>query len=151
MTVPRIEKAYEKYAWMLISVVGVLVFVGGVPHALGINTDPATAEGIVGMTLSELQTSNPLFFDLYNFYFRFGGLSDMGFGFLVTVISSTAYRKGERWAWYILWSVPVFFLGSTAITMSIGSSASGLLPYTMSFVILSLLGLLLSFRRFFPK
>jgi len=118
VTAPRVEKAYEKYAWIIISSVGVL---------------------------------NPRFFDLYDWYFRGGGLSDMGFGFLVTVISSTAYRRGERWAWYTLWSVPVFFLGFTAITMSVGPSASGLLPYLTLFVILSLLGLLLPFRRFFQK
>jgi len=65
------------------------------------------------------------------------------------MLSLTAYRKGERWAWYILWSVPVFFLGFVAIAMSIG--ASGLLPFLTLFVVLSLLGLLLPFRRFFPK
>jgi hypothetical protein len=152
MTAPKIEKAYEKYAWIIISAVGLLTLVGGVPHALGYNTDPATAGSIAGMALSELKASNPRFFDLYDWYFRAGGLSDMGFAFFVTVISSTAYRRGERWAWYALWSVPVFFLGHTAITMSVvPSSASGLLPYLTLFVVLSLLGLLLPFRRFFPK
>jgi hypothetical protein len=151
VTAPRVEKAYEKYAWIIISAIGVLTLVGGAPHALGVNTDPATVESIVGMALSELKASNPRFFNLYDLYFRGGGLSDMGFGFLITVISSTAYRRGERWAWYTLWSVPVFFLGFTAITMSVGPSASGLLPYLTLFVILSLLGLLLPFRRFFPK
>ena len=151
MTASRVDKAYEKYAWILISAVGVLTLVSGASHALGVNTDPATAERIVGIALSELKASNPRLFDLYDFYFRFGGLSDMGFGFLVTVISSTAYRRGERWAWYALWSVPVFFLGFAAISMSIGQSISGLLPYLTLFVSLSLLGLLLPFRRFFPK
>ncbi len=151
MTSSKNEKLYEKYAWVLISAIGVLTLVGGAPHAMGINTDPAAVERIVGMTLNELKASNPLFFDLYNFYFRFGGLSDMGFGFLVTVLSSTAYRKGERWAWYTLWFVPAFFLGSSAIALSLGPSSGDLLQFTMLFVILSLLGLLLPIRRFFPK
>ena len=112
MTAPRVEKAYEKYAWIIIFAIGVLILVGGAPHALGVNEDLATVESIVGMTLSELKTSNPRFFDLYDFYFRGGGLSDMGFAFWVTVISSTAYRKGEKRAWYTLWSVPAFFLGT---------------------------------------
>ena len=72
-------KVYEKHAWMLISALGVLTLVPGAAHALGVNTDPATAEGIVGMALSELKASNPSFFELYDFYFRFGGLSDLGF------------------------------------------------------------------------
>ena len=154
--VPRVsagvmnEKVYEKYAWILLFAIGVLVLVGGVPHAFGINTDPETVERIIGMTLNEFQDSNPGFFDLYTFYFRFGGLSDLGVAFFIMAISLTAYRKGEKFAWYVLWFVPAFFIGCAAITMSVESSLSLLLPITM-FVILSLLGLLLPYRKFFPS
>ena len=151
MSTKRVEKAYEKYAWVIISSIGVLTLVGGTPHALGVNSDPATVEKIIGMALSEFKVSTPMFFDLYDFYFRAGGWSDMGFAFFVTVISATAYRRGEKWAWYILWSVPVFFLGHAAITMSMGPSTSHLIPFLTLFVTLSLLGLLLPIRRFFPK
>ena len=151
MTAPRAEKIHEKYSWIIISVLGVLIIVGGVPHSLGVNTDPGLVESIVGMSMSEFKASNPNFYDVYDFYFRAGGWSDMGFAFFVLVISATAYRKGEKWAWYILWSVPVFFLGHAAITLSFGESTSGLIPFLTVFVILSLLGLLLPFRKFFPK
>ena len=144
------EKVYEKYAWILLFAIGVIFLVSAVPHTLGINTDPETVERIIGMTLNELKDSNPGFFDLHIFYFRFGGLSDLGFAFFITAISLTAYRKGEKWAWYALWFLPAYFTGSAAITMSIESSLSLLLPLTM-FVILSLLGLLLPYRKFFPN
>jgi len=143
-------KVYEKYAWILLFAIGVIVLVTAVPHALGINTDPETVERISGMTLNELKDSNPAFFNLYIFYFSFGGLSDLAFAFFIIVISLTAYRKGEKWAWYALWFIPAYFIGSAAITMSIESSLSLLLPIMM-FVILSLLGLLLSYRKFFPS
>jgi hypothetical protein len=149
MAEQNVEKVYEKFAWVLIFFVGFLTLVGGAPHALGFNTDLETAEGIAGMALSELKESNPMLYNLYDFYFRGGGVSDMGFGFLVLMISLTAYRKRERWAWYVLWCVPVFFLSFVPISMSIG--VSGLFPYLSLFVVLSLLGLLLPFRRFFPK
>ena len=151
VTAPRVEKIHEKYSWIIIFVIGVLILVGGAPHALGVNTDPGIVESIIGLAMSEFKVSNPNFYDLYDFYFRAGGWSDMGFAFFVVVISATAYRKGEKWAWYILWSVPVFFLGHAAITLSFGESTSGLIPYITVFVILSLLGLLLPFRKFFPK
>jgi hypothetical protein len=145
-TARKVEKLYQKYAWILLFVIGVLVMVPGVFHFIGINTDPATAEEILGMSLSGLEESNPEFFDLYAFYFRFGGLSDVGFGFLVAVISATAYRKGRKWAWYTLWSVLVYFAASTALLYVYGLSI--LAPIV--FVILALLGLLLPFRKFFP-
>src|SRR5665647_3685359 len=63
------EKAYEKYAWILLFAIGVIFLVAAVPATLGINTDPGTVERIAGMTLNELQVSNPGFYNLYIFYF----------------------------------------------------------------------------------
>ena len=150
------EKAYEKYAWILLFAIGVIFLATGVPHALGINTDPETVARISGMTIDQLKESNPAFFNLYSFYFRFGGLSDLAFAFFIIVISLTAFRKGEKWAWYANWFLPAYFMGSAAITMSIESTISIesiislLLPIIM-FAILSLVGLLLPYRKFFPN
>jgi hypothetical protein len=151
MTTPRVEKVYEKYAWVIITIIGVLIFVGGVPHVLGNNSSPGIVESFVGMAMSEFKASNTNFYDVYDFYFRAGGWPDMGFAFFVIVISATAYRKGERWAWYYLWSVPVFFLGHAAITLIFGQSTASLIPFLSVFVVLSLIGLLLPIRKFFPK
>lgn len=144
------EKIYEKYAWIIFFVIGVMTMAAAVPHALGLNTDPELVKSIVGMTIEDLKVTNPVFFDLYNFYFRSGGLSDFGFAFLLIVISATAYRRGEKWAWYTFWIIPAFFLGFVALSLTLESSSS-LLPPLMVFIILSLIGLLLPFRKFFPK
>ncbi len=144
------EKIYEKYAWTIFFAIGAITLVTAVPHALGINTDPALAESIVGMPIDDLKDSNPASVELYNFYFRSGGLSDLGFAFFLTVISITAYRRGEKWAWYAFWFVPAFFIGFAALSLTLESSSSMLLPL-MVFIILSLVGLLLPFRKFFPR
>jgi hypothetical protein len=145
-----IEKFYEKYAWIILFVIGLTFLPAAVPHSLGFNTDPATVESIIGMTLNEFEESYPMFYDLYLFYFRGGGLSDLGFSFLIIVISLTAYRSGEKWAWYAFWAIPAFFMGFMAIGLSIESSTSLLLPLTL-FASLSVLGLLLPIRKFFPS
>ena len=144
------EKIYEKYAWIIFFAIGVLTMVAAVPHALGLNTDPELVKSIAGMTIEDLKLTNPMFFDLYNFYFRSGGLSDFGFAFLLIVISATAYRRGEKWAWYAFWIVPIFFLCFVALSLTLKSSSS-LLPPLMVFIALSLIGLLLPFRKFFPR
>ncbi|WP_435073755.1 hypothetical protein [Halorubrum sp. HHNYT27] len=146
-TTPTADKFYHKYGWVLLFAIGLLVTIPGVFHYISFNTDPATAEEIVGMSLNELEESNPKSFDLYKFYFQFGVLSDVGFGFLVAIISATAYRNGRTWAWYSLWSVPAFFAAS--IVLLYAYELSILAP--LVFVILALLGLLLPFRTFFPK
>jgi hypothetical protein len=151
MSETRVEKVYEKYAWVIIAVIGALIFAGGIPHMLGDNSSPEIVESFVGMAVSEFKASNPGFYGVYDFYFRGGGLSDMGFGFFVLVISATLYRKGERWAWNVLWSVPVFFLGHLAIALNFRESTSSLFPFLGVFIVLSLIGLLLPIRKFFPK
>lgn len=144
------EKIYEKYAWIAFFLLGAIFLVSAVPHAFGFNTDPALVKSISGTTPDDLKDSNPTFFDLYSYYFMGGALSDIGFAFLITVISATAYRRGDRWAWYAFWLVPVYFLGWVALSFTIESSSSTR-PYLMVFVILSLVGLLLPFRKFFPS
>ncbi|MEW5747929.1 MAG: hypothetical protein AB1793_03950 [Candidatus Thermoplasmatota archaeon] len=147
------EKIYEKYAWIIFSALGAIILVSAVPHALGYNTDPALVESIAGISIDDLKESDPMFFALYDFYFRSGGLSDLGFAFLLTVISATAYRRAERWAWYAFWFVPAFYLGFAALSLTLDSSESrsSLLPPLVLFSILSLVGLLLPFRKFFPR
>lgn len=146
------ERFYEKYAWIIFLVIGILVLLGGIPHMFGVNTDPALVESISGQTIEQLKSSSPMFFDLYNFYFSGGGLSDVGVAFFLIVISIFAYRTGQKWAWYSLWFVPLFFIGWVFLVLSLPNQAqSSMLTPLLSFIGLSIVGLLLPFRKFFPK
>jgi hypothetical protein len=146
------EKFHEKYAWMIFLIIGVMIFAGGIPHMFGNNTDPALVETISGQTVEELKTSSPMFFSLYNFYFTGGGLSDVGVGFFLILISIFAYRTGQKWAWYSLWFVPLFFSGWIFLSFQLPSQAQSLLfTPLIVLIIFSVLGLLLPFRTFFSK
>ena len=118
MAVPRKEKAYEKHAWILL-------------FLLGIVSSPV----IVFL----------LFSAPANYANRF---LELGFVVTTVLISSTSYRKGKKWAWYLLWYVPVVFVISSYEQYVDGSAP---LVATFPFVIISLLGLLLPYRKFFPK
>lgn len=145
-------KFYEKYAWVIFLIIGIIVLVGAIPHTLGINTDPTLVQTISGKTIDELKTSNPMFFNLYHFYFSGGGLSDLGFAFFLIVISLTAYRQGQKWAWYAFLFVPAFFLAWIVLSLPLpAKSKSSLFPPLIIIIVLSFVGLFLSFRKFFPK
>jgi hypothetical protein len=145
------EKFYEKYAWIIFLIIGVLVVIGGIPHALGFNTDPVLVQTISGQTIDSLKGSTPMFFNLYNFYFRGGGLSDLGFAFFLIVISATAYRLGQKWAWYAFCFIPAYFLSWIGLSLTLPpESSSSLIPPLTVFIILSLMGLLLPLKKFFP-
>ncbi len=146
------EKFYKKYAWVIFLIIGVMVVAGGIPHVFGLNTDPALVQTISGKTIDELKTSDPMFFDLYNFYFSGGGLSDLGFAFFLIVISIFAYRRGQKWAWYSFLFVPIYFLAWIVLSSTLPSeSQSSLFSSLIIIIVLSLIGLILPFRRFFPK
>jgi hypothetical protein len=145
------EKIYEKHAWLIFLIIGIMAAAAGLPHALGVNTDPTLVQSISGQTIDEIKNSQPLFFNLYNFYFSGGGLSDLGFAFFLIVISLTAYRQGQKWAWYAFWFVPAYFLAWIALSLTLPpASQSSLLPPLIVIVVLSLFGLFLPFRKFFP-
>lgn len=146
------QKFYQKYAWIFFLIIGLMVLAGAIPHSLGFNTDPTLVQSISGQTINELKISQPTFFNLYNFYFIGGGLSDLGFAFFLIVISLTAYRLGQKWAWYAFWFVPFYFLFWIVLSYSLPDSAkSSLTPPLIMMIILSLAGLLLPSRKFFPK
>jgi hypothetical protein len=146
------EKFYEKHAWMLFLLIGIAILAGAIPHSLGFNTDPVLVETISGITIDDLKVSNPMFFNLYNFYFIGGGLSDFGLAFFIIIISATAYRQRQRWAWYAFWFIPVYFSAWIVLSYTLPrESTSSLVTPLVVFIILGLMGLFLPFKIFFQK
>ena len=88
-------KAYEKHAWMLIFVIGLLGLAGSLPGLFGVDLDPARKEGIIGMTMSELREFNPRFIDLITYANRGYSLINFAWAILIIAISVTAYRRGK--------------------------------------------------------
>ncbi|KHL02425.1 hypothetical protein [Sinomonas humi] len=79
--------------------------------------------------------------------YRADGLASIGLGLLGGLLALIPYRRRERWAWIALWFYPVFW------TIHL---VSGLPPgkdhiHQVVFIALSLLGLLLPVRAFFPR
>jgi hypothetical protein len=63
-------------------------------------------------------------------------------------IASTAFRRGQRWALYVLFLVPLSLLYLTGdVYLSNGSTW----PVYLILIVVDLIGLLLPYRSFFPK
>ena len=69
---------------------------------------------------------------------RVFGLSWFTWGFLSAVISITAYRKNELWAWYAFWILPIYALGDGVIDYMAGGG-KGWIMVIMAIILIVML------------
>ncbi len=153
MVVPRKEKAYEKHAWITFFALGILFLIAGLRYS--IDPTPTPIQGnfasITGVDWNQFQATYPGVAFYFESLTRFWALlSLIGFVLLVAV-SFKSYRKGERWAWYAFWMVPAVFLAFSADFLTYDGLTSYLFIGSLSGFSISLLGLFLPYRKFFPK
>lgn len=100
------------------------------------------------MTWDQVVSSSPKLAGEINLVARAAyGFTDLIGAVLLTMISMRSYRSGERWAWYAMWIVPLA-LGSITVTGL--SSGAGGWPIFFVLFIVSLLGVVLPYKKFFP-
>ncbi len=144
-------RVYEKYGWVIYLALGLLWLVVGLyqmfsPDEL-IGND---VQRVTGMPLSEFEASNPVAIELVRFVYGALGNLKINWSFLVLAITLTGYRKGEKWAWYTLWLVPVILVSMGIFNAIFFSDVNQSLE-SIPIVSISLLGLLLPYRKFFPR
>jgi hypothetical protein len=78
--------------------------------------------------------------------YRTDGLASSGLGLLGLLLAVIPFRRRERWAWSALWFYPVFWLAHLIFGLPPGTDH----VHQVVFIVLSLVGLLLPARQFFP-
>lgn len=98
-------------AWILVLVVDAsYILWGGMAaafpdHLLGPDGAPILSAGYEGFTKaswSELVSTAPMTANYISIVFRMYGLYCLVFGVMGVAIAVTAFRRGERWAWWAL-------------------------------------------------
>lgn len=79
-------------------------------------------------------------------YLRAIGAASIGMGLFGSVLALTAFRRRERWAYFVLWYHPVFWTAHLVGNLPPGKDH----VHQVVLVALTLLGLLLPIREFFP-
>ena len=80
-------------------------------------------------------------------YLRAIGAASVGMGFFGAMITVTAFRRRERWAFFSLWYYPIFWTVHLVGDLPPGRDHI----HQVLFIVLSLLGLLLPLSEFFPR
>ncbi|MFX0167950.1 MAG: hypothetical protein ACFE89_01225 [Candidatus Hodarchaeota archaeon] len=145
------ERVYEKYGWVVFLALGLLWLVVGLnqiflPSGLA-ETD---VQHILGMSLSELETLSPVVMDYVRWLYGTIGVLKVSWTFLMLAITLTGYRRGEKWAWYALWLVIGTLVGSGLFNTLFYSDVLEWLQWII-IASISLVGLLLPYRKFFPR
>ena len=150
------EKVYQTYAWVVLLVVCTLsLLIGLGDFILAGDGDPALVESMIGTSWLEMKVSTSRVANLINLLTRILGAWLIGFSILGIGISSKGYRNGEKWAWWALWALPLTFALIFAAFFTAervpGSSIPPALFSAPGLFVLSILGLLLPVRKFFPR
>ncbi len=149
VTEPRVEKAYEKHAWIIPFALAASFLIEGLFVALTSGVYDPNLQTVAGTTWDKLSSTYPVIASFIVPGNRIFGVTLLGFGFFMMAISLKSYRRGEKWSWYALCSFSVLLGLGTAFEFSAGAVSQG--QSGTIFVMVSLLGLLLPYRKFFPK
>ncbi len=149
------ERAYERYGWIILFVVAVVFALFGIGDVIqGTAADTAIVEGITGMTPDEIGAADPRMRVLIDQQARAGGGAILVLGLLAAGIAWTSFRRGERWSWYALWTLPLLNVLIFVVMFMSVDFATGVLPPPLLsapiFLGITVVGLLLPIRRFFP-
>ena len=111
----------RQIAWILILIADLVYLAWGAgaaispDHLLGPGGKailPAGYEGYTGASWPELAGASPLIAGYMTVLFRTYGIHCVVFGLMGSAIAATAFRRGERWAWWVL------LVGNTAAFVS---------------------------------
>ncbi len=159
MAAPRKERAYEKYAWILVFVTPAIIFIGPLYGGyFSASPDPSVIKAVTGVTLDQIGAQNPGTVFLIGQAYRDIGLAFFALGFIFMAVAAFPFRKGLRFAWYISWVFLAWLVGSgvslSYLNTQLGGN-NGLAEVSVEgllvFIVIGLLGQLLPYRKFFPK
>ncbi|MDV3244584.1 MAG: hypothetical protein LYZ66_05345 [Nitrososphaerales archaeon] len=155
-TRPAAEKGYRKHAWILILVVfGFWLFRGVAGLLGGGSLFSIGLKNLTGMDWNQIVSAQPGFATFINGSLIESSFFLIGFSLLGMAIARTSYRKGERWAWYVCWYLPLWYVSSIYLVATNAEGAGATAPFLYFFylllMIVTLLGLLLPYRKFFPR
>jgi hypothetical protein len=146
-----ILRVYEKYAWVVLLALGVLwVVVGFNQIFFQDELLESDVELVTDISWSELKALSPVATDFVRWLYGAMGLLKTSWSFLILAITLTGYRRGEKWAWYTLWLVPILLVSSALFNASFVGDFSLTLEW-IPITTVSLFGLLLPYRKFFPR
>ncbi|MFX0055569.1 MAG: hypothetical protein ACFFAX_14315 [Promethearchaeota archaeon] len=141
----------NEYGWMVYLALGLLWLVVGLyqiflPRELLVDD----VQLVLNVSLSELEMSSPVAMEFAFWLYGSLGLLKVSWSLFVLAITLTGFRNGEKWAWYTLWLVSALLVSTGLFNTFYIGDVYQMLQW-VPILSISLVGLLLPYRKFFPK
>jgi hypothetical protein len=102
----------------LLFIVGILGLITALQEIL---TASFVDEGLIGVTASQISAFSPNVMDKITLLHQFSGVYLMGMGLFFCILSLLPFRKGEKWAWYVMLAIGALSLFSQLTLVYIGT------------------------------
>ena len=144
-------KIYEKYAWIVLLSVGLLWLVVGIvavysPEGIF----EGDAQAFTNLPWTDLKASSPEASNFIIFVYGQMGLLKISWSLFILAITLTGFRRGEKWAWYIMLLAPILLVSDAVFSVVFIGDINQVLQF-IPITAITMLGLLLPYRIFFPK
>lgn len=149
MAVSAAERNRMKIGWILVFIVSIIILVNGLAYvATGAESDTQFFQKQAGISWSSFVSSGQGTVTYVEGLLRLFGVITAIAGALAAAITVTAFRGGERWAFYVLFLTSVGLIYATG-DLYLGGGSTW--PIYLVLLVVDIIGLLLPFRTFFPK
>ncbi len=104
--------------WGLLAIAALTAVAGLVDLATGVTWQ---AEDVTGSTSAEIAAQSSAGFKLIDFVVRTQGLSLIALSVLLGAVLLVAYRLDRPWAWWAMWTMPVFVIANSLLMLAFGA------------------------------
>jgi len=141
-----VKRSYWMWTWGIFFVLGLLTVIASPINLLGNPPDPPSPEGVTGLRSAEISARIPGMPEYIGSISRQLGNFMLASGLLMMAVAAVPFRRGERWAWYAMWVIPLLLL-----IQFLNSRGGNGWQFDFGGIFVTIAGLLLPLRRFFPK
>jgi len=136
------EKPSTNFGWVLVLMVAILQALSSFFLIFGNSVE--TFEVDTGIAWTELVEVFPTVATQIEMSQQSSIVGSLVIGLMSIAIISLAMRKGEVWAWFTMWLMPLFMLPGT-ISLAQSDNPAWVAVMAGGFILLAVLGLLISF------
>lgn len=144
--------ALKESAWVFLSGYGLMLGAVSLLWLLrGQLFDRELYEVIGGMSWSLMRAVDAGVVGLVSALVRLGGAMGIVLAAFVIVVATTAFRRGERWAWYVMLTLPFVPAVDLVILGAYKALTLRTIVWDVYMLALATTGLALPYRAFFPN